>query len=1061
MEGLKLLCITYLEIEINVLNLILDCFIALSKALPFYNSSPFSISQLTQTSRSKILEKLEANKFSNDMRNLVNGFSKNNYTCSYYMEDSINNLTRKHKTDCLKIFHYNVESFNTNGAKGAAYLKFFNFEYDIICLTEIRVPNPGIIQMEFPDYHIFLDCLTSKKGGVVILLKKNKFKDINELDVNANFNIKNQCRCSNCKTENKWLSFRINNLNVIVGGVYRHPKGNINHFNTALNNVISQITDDTLAIVLGDININLLSENNEKVNDYLNNFLTNNFIPCITLPTRIRNHSISLIDHIFIKTPRKIIQNKCSSGNLICDISDHLANFSFLDIKTPSIKDRPYIRLFTEKRIKLFKENLNSENSLIENCNLTEIDTTYDIFSNNYQRLFNNYFPYVKQSRKSFRDKPYITSGLKVSIKYKHKLFKKYLNNPNDVNEAAWKRFRNLTNTLIKNSQETYYKNKIDCHNNSSKNLWKTFGTILNKNKQTHRKIDNIKIGETTVNEPQKISESFNKFFSEVGTNLANKFANDKNYEYKTYLKNPADKSLLLYRINHNEIKEAISNLKNSNSSSHDEITSKFVKISSPILIPALEKIFNLSISLGVYPSSLKISKVIPIHKKGDSKSINNYRPISILSTINKIYEICLHARLTKYIEDHNLLYKYQFGFRKNHSTEHALIEIVDQIRFSIDKNQLTCGIFIDLSKAFDTVDHDILLGKLEHYGIRGNALNLFKSYLSTRKQYTVIENYKSETLNVDYGVPQGSVLGPLFFILFINDLPNCCPSGKVRIFADDTNVFFHCDDIKVLISTAKSIMIKLNSWFNINKLTLNTTKTSFTIFKSNRKKILNIPEKIDFLNFCIERTSSIKFLGIILDEHLTWNHQINEVCNKLKRLFHIFYNIRKYLSKENMKTLYYTLIYSRIKYGLIVYGQAGITKLNKIQTLQNRLLKVLSSKKFRYSTDRLHSDFEILKVNDMVKQEVLTFVFNYFNNRLPSVFNNYFETLASSHGINTRHGSFLVRKVNHKTFIGAHSIKIQGPDLWNKLDNNLKSILNVKLFKNKFKYSVSYLANI
>ena len=1034
----------------------------LCKELPFYYCSPFSISQLTQSSKSKVLEKLEANNFSKNMRKLVNGVSKDNYTCSYYMEDSINNLSRKHKTDCLKNFHYNVESFNTNGAKVAAYLKCFNFKYDIICLTEIRVYNPSIIQMEFPDYHVYLDCKSSKKGGVAILLKRNKFNSINEIDLNDNFNIKNHCTCKNCKTENRWLSIKINNLNVIVGGVYRHPKGNINHFNSALNNIISQISDNTLAIVLGDININLLSENNVKINEYLNNFLTSNFIPCITLPTRIRNHSISLIDHIFIKNPRKLIQNKCSSGNLITDISDHLANFSFLDIKTPSINDRPYIRLFTDKRIKSFKENLNSEVSLVENCDFLEINTTYDMFSDNYIKLFNKYFPYVKQSRKSFRDKPYITSGIKVSIKYKHKLYHKYLNNPNDITEAAWKRYRNLTNSIIKKSQEMYYKKMIDSHNNSSKNLWKTFGTIINKNKQTHRKINEIKIGESIINEPKKIAESFNQFFSEIGMKLANKFQNNNTNEYKKYLDNPAEQSLLLYRISYIEIKEAISNLKNSNSSSHDEITSKFVKISSPLLIPALEKVFNLSITSGIYPSNLKVSKVIPIYKKGDSKSINNYRPISILSTINKIFEKILHTRLTKYIEEFNLLYKYQFGFRKNHSTEHALVEIVDQIRFSIDNSQLTCGIFIDLSKAFDTVNHDILLGKLEHYGIRGNALNLFKSYLSNRKQYTVIENNKSQICNIECGVPQGSVLGPLFFILFINDLPNCCPLGKVRIFADDTNVFFHCNDVKVLVSTAKIIMTQLNSWFDINKLTLNTTKTSFTIFKSNRKKIENIPNKIDFANYTIERTTTIKFLGIILDEHLTWNQHIIEVCNKLKSLFHIFYNIRRYLSKENIKTLYYTLIYSRIKYGLIVYGQASITKLNKIQTLQNRLLKILSSKKFRYSTDRLHDEFEILKVKDMVKQEVLTFVFNYFNNNLPDVFNNYYETLASGHGLNTRYGSFLIRKIKHKTKIGAHTIKIQGPDLWNKLDNQLKSILHVKMFRNKYKHSIiPYIPNI
>ena len=193
------------------------------------------------------------------------------------------------------------------------------------------------------------------------------------------------------------------------------------------------------------------------------------------------------------------------------------------------------------------------------------------------------------------------------------------------------------------------------------------------------------------------------------------------------------------------------------------------------------------------------------------------------------------------------------------------------------------------------------MLAKLDHYGIRGNALSLFRSYLSDRKQYTVIENIKSKSCNINCGVPQGSVLGPLLFLLFINDLPNCCPTGKIRIFADDTNVFFHSNNIEDLINNAKMIMLQLNSWFVSNKLTLNTSKSSFTIFKSCRKKINNLPNSIDFLNYKIERKSSVKFLGVILDEHLTWNQHINELCNKLRSLFHIFYSIRSYISKENI----------------------------------------------------------------------------------------------------------------------------------------------------------------
>ena len=366
----------------------------------------------------------------------------------------------------------------------------------------------------------------------------------------------------------------------------------------------------------------------------------------------------------------------------------------------------------------------------------------------------------------------------------------------------------------------------------------------------------------------------------------------------------------------------------------------------------------------------------------------------------------------------------------------------------------MTCGIFIDLSKAFDTVDHQILIGKLEHYGIRGTALELFKSYLSNRKQYVHIDNCKSKTQSITCGVPQGSVLGPLLFLLFINDLPNCSPSGKFRIFADDTNVFFHCKNSDELISIGKTIMIELNSWFTANKMTLNTDKTSFTIFKTNRLIIPNLPDHIEFLNYKINRSTEIKFLGLTLDENLTWNKHITDISNKLKSLFHIFYNIRDFISEQDIKTIYYSLIYSRIKYGINVYGQAAKTKMKQIQTLQNQLLKVLSSKSYRFSTNELHSEFNLLKVEDIAKQEILTFVHNYFSNSLPPVFDNYYETFGDNYV--TRNGAKTIRIKNHDTETAALSIQIKGAKLWNELDNDLWVIPKRKQFRLKFKTSVT-----
>ena len=525
----------------------------------------------------------------------------------------------------------------------------------------------------------------------------------------------------------------------------------------------------------------------------------------------------------------------------------------------------------------------------------------------------------------------------------KDKLFKKYFENRNDKNLAIWKRYKNKLNETIRNAEKLYYKKILSSHKNSATQFWKTFGKILNKNKVKHNCTSSLLINDNRVTEPQAIADSFNNFFCNIGERLANNFSIQNNYVYKKFLKDPASQSIFLCDTNMTEIINTVRNLKNTNSTGHDEFSLKFIRLSLPILAPALVSIFNLSISCGIYPDKLKIANVIPIFKKGSPTSVNNYRPISILSTINKIFEKILYSRLINYIEKYELLYKYQYGFRKNHSTDHALIELVDQIRFSIDNNQMTCGIFVDLTKAFDTVNHEILIGKLEHYGIRGLALELFKSYLSDRKQYVHLNNHKSQTRSISCGVPQGSVLGPLFFLIFINDLPNCSHLGYFRIFADDTNVFFRVNNVKEVILFAKLIMTALYSWFRANKMTLNADKSTFTIFKSSRKNIPDLPDTIEFLEYEIKRTPFIKFLGITIDENLSWCLHIDDVCNKLRSLFHIFYNIRDYLSKKEIQAIYYALVYSRIKYGINVYGHVGSTKIERIQILQNQLLKVLS----------------------------------------------------------------------------------------------------------------------
>ena len=343
----------------------------------------------------------------------------------------------------------------------------------------------------------------------------------------------------------------------------------------------------------------------------------------------------------------------------------------------------------------------------------------------------------------------------------------------------------------------------------------------------------------------------------------------------------------------------------------------------------------------------------------------------------------------------------------------------------------------------------------MKHYGIRGVVLKLFKSYLTNRMHYVSINNCKSKIQHLNCGVPQGSVLGPLLFLLYINDIAKCYNAGLFRVFADDTGIFCQGNNINDLIETAKEIMIKIEEWFSCNKLTLNVDKTCFVIFKSSRWKNVNIPDSIHFNNKTINRVTCVKYLGLLLDEKLDWKNHVNEVCNGLKRFFPTFYNIRSYVNLTHARTIYYAMLYSKIKYAIPVYGLASQESMNKIQVLQNKLLKVLTKKNYRYSTNQLHNDFEILKVNDITNQEILTFVHSYINNKLPSIFDEYFTHRFSMemYIASERKIRFIIPR--HQTNIGADSLNVKGAQLFNFLKLVIKPNVSSKVFKKAFKKSI------
>ena len=688
----------------------------------------------------------------------------------------------------------------------------------------------------------------------------------------------------------------------------------------------------------------------------------------------------------------------------------------------------------------------------LENLPMNE---AYQKFNEKLQYVINSISPLKIKNVDTHKDKrePWLTKGLIKSSKTVQKLYRKQLGKPKDhPSHVIYVAYRNIFNKTKRSAKQNFYHMRLKANINNMRSTWKIMNSIIGKHNDKSYIAHTFKINGILEENPTNVANHFCKLFSNIGQRLANQIGPSV-AKSDSFLSKEVRDSMFLGPTNPIEILHIVRKMKNKTSCGWDELSLKHLKaIIDPLLYP-ITVLINKSLKEGQVPDLLKIAKVVPIYKNKDRQIMDNYRPVSVLPSVSKILEKVVFKRLHAFLTHHSILYECQFGFRPKFSAIDAISLFNYNVCKTLENNKVGLGVFLDLSKAFDTIDHEILIKKLNFYGIRGRALEWFKSYLCNRKQYVLFQGNKSEMASITHGVPQGSILGPLLFIIYINDLHKCLKTSKPILYADDTTLFNSADNIRILFKNTNNDLKSLHEWFKCNKLSINTSKSFYMIFQK-KKKHLDHNLHLVMNNNQIERKSSTKFLGMIIDERLNWHDHIQYIQNKISCSLFMLRKAKFALLKINLHTLYYSLVYPYLTYGLILWGGTHKTQTKKIATLQKKAIRVITHSKYNEHTHPLFKDLKILKLSDLYSWQVSIFMHKFAHNMLPSSLSPIFTLLGNIHTYQTRNTRNACIPL-HRSAVVQKSLLHLGPIIWNKIDNVLKESNSLSKFKSTLKSSM------
>ena len=659
----------------------------------------------------------------------------------------------------------------------------------------------------------------------------------------------------------------------------------------------------------------------------------------------------------------------------------------------------------------------------------------YDVLHDHITKMKNKHLPFKfeKFHKHKHKNSKWISFGIIRSIKTRDAMYLKFKRcNQQSVEYNTLKNNLHVFNCILKKTireaKIQYYNKLFTKYKGDIKKTWQTISDIICKSNGKRKTLDKIIVDSRVIKDKEEICNKFNDFFANIGPKLANQIKPISNKTYDTFLKKRVLTSFSFSLVSKTNVLKHLSSLRTKNSAGVDGISVKLFKTLSPALINPLTLIINQSLVTGIFPAKLKIAKVLPLFKKDDCAVMNNYRPISLLTATSKLFEKVVFSQLYDYFRNNDLFYDSQYGFLKNYSTELAAMELTDKVLKDIDDKHITLAIFMDLSKAFDTLDHGILIRKLAHYGINGIALEWFTSYLTGRTQYVEIDGVSSNILSLFTGVPQGSILGPLLFLIYMNDIPNCTEYFNFILYADDTTLSSTIQIPSMSDFNINTELAKVYDWLAVNKLSLNVSKTKYVIFHAINKRFQGVIPDLEINEIPLERVKNFNFLGLQLNENMSWKPHIDLLSNKLAKCAGVLNKLKRVLPIHILRTLYFSMVQSRMMYCILTWG----FDYYRIEKLQKRFVRIISSSKYNAHSEPLFKVLDILKIEHLFSQSCLKFVYKFKKSQLPKYFLS-FQCVPRSaiHDHDTR-GAEQVDTIYTRTHMAAKCIRSHLPVILN-----------------------------